>query len=181
MTDRRLRVAVVGAGFFAQFHHEAWSRLGRADLVGICDLDRAKADAAAASVGGQSFADLEAMLDAMEPDVVDIATPPDTHLALVSAVAARGLPVICQKPLGPTLVEAQAVAAAASAAGVTLAVHENFRFQPWFREARRLIDAGRLGELHGIAFRMRPGDGQGPDAYLDRQPYFQAMERFPGP
>ncbi len=178
MTDRRLRVAVVGAGFFAQFHHEAWSRLGRADLVGICDLDRAKADAAAASVGGQSFADLEAMLDAMEPDVVDIATPPDTHLALVSAVAARGLPVICQKPLGPTLVEAQAVAAAASAAGVTLAVHENFRFQPWFREARRLIDAGRLGELHGIAFRMRPGDGQGPDAYLDRQPYFQAMERF---
>lgn len=178
MTDRSLRVAVVGAGFFAQFHHEAWSRLDRADLVGICDLDRSRADTAAAVSGAQGFDDLDDMLDTVPVDVVDIATPPETHLALVSAVAARGLPVICQKPLAPTLAEAQTVAAAASTAGVTLAVHENFRFQPWFREARRLIDAGQLGDLHGIAFRMRPGDGQGPDAYLDRQPYFQTMARF---
>jgi D-apiose dehydrogenase len=178
MTGHRLRVAVVGAGFFAQFHHEAWSRLDRVDLVGVCDLDRTRADAAAVASGTQGFDDLDAMLDATQADVVDIATPPETHLALVSDVAKRGLPVICQKPLGPTLAEARAVAAAASTAGVTLAVHENFRFQPWFREARRLIDAGQLGDLHGITFRMRPGDGQGPDAYLDRQPYFQTMERF---
>lgn len=178
MTARRLRVAVVGAGFFAQFHHEAWSRLDQADLMGICDLDRTRADAAAAVSGTQGFDDLDAMLDATQADVVDIATPPETHLALVVAVAKRGLPVICQKPLAPTLDEARAVVAAASSAGVTLAVHENFRFQPWFREARRLIDAGQLGDLHGITFRMRPGDGQGPDAYLDRQPYFQTMERF---
>ena len=49
---------------------------------------------------------------------------------------------------------------------------------PWYREARRLLDAGALGSPHGIAFRLRSGDGQGPDAYLDRQPYFQTMERF---
>lgn len=178
MTGRKLRVAVVGAGFFAQFHHEAWSRLDRADLVGVCDLDRTRADAAAVASGTQGFDDLDAMLDATQADVVDIATPPETHLALVAAVAKRGLPVICQKPLAPALDEARAIAAVASTAGVTLAVHENFRFQPWFREARRLIDAGQLGDLHGITFRMRPGDGQGPDAYLDRQPYFQTMERF---
>lgn len=178
MTGRRLRIAVVGAGFFAQFHHEAWSRLDRVDLVGICDLDRTRADAAALASGTQGFDDLDAMLDVTQADVVDIATPPETHLALVAAVAERSLPVICQKPLAPTLDEARAVAAAASSAGVPLAVHENFRFQPWFREARRLIDAGQLGDLHGITFRMRPGDGQGPDAYLDRQPYFQTMERF---
>ena len=65
-----------------------------------------------------------------------------------------------------------------SAAGIPLVVHENFRFMPWFREARRLIDAGALGTLHSIAFRLRPGDGQGPRAYLDRQPYFQQMPRF---
>jgi len=178
MTGRRLRIAVVGAGFFAQFHHEAWSRLDRVDLVGICDLDRTRADAAALASGTQGFDDLDTMLDVTQADVVDIATPPETHLALVAAVAERSLPVICQKPLAPTLDEARAVAAAASSAGVPLAVHENFRFQPWFREARRLIDAGQLGDLHGITFRMRPGDGQGPDAYLDRQPYFQTMERF---
>ena len=54
-----------------------------------------------------------------------------------------------------------------------LVVHENFRFQPWYREAKRLVDAGMLGALHAVAFRLRPGDGQGPRAYLDRQPYFQ--------
>ena len=178
MTGRRLRIAVVGAGFFAQFHHEAWSRLDRVDLVGICDLERTRADAAALASGTQGFDDLDTMLDVTQADVVDIATPPETHLALVAAVAERSLPVICQKPLAPTLDEARAVAAAASSAGVPLAVHENFRFQPWFREARRLIDAGQLGDLHGITFRMRPGDGQGPHAYLDRQPYFQTMERF---
>ena len=66
----------------------------------------------------------------------------------------------------------------AERAGVPLVVHENFRFQPWYREAKRLIDAGVLGALHAVAFRLRPGDGQGPRAYLDRQPYFQHMPRF---
>jgi predicted dehydrogenase len=63
-------------------------------------------------------------------------------------------------------------------AGITFVAHENFRFQPWYREARRLIEAGVLGEIHNIGFRLRPGDGQGPRAYLERQPYFQAMPRF---
>lgn len=49
---------------------------------------------------------------------------------------------------------------------------------PWFREAKRLVDAGSLGTLHNISFRLRPGDGQGPDAYLNRQPYFQTMPRL---
>lgn len=178
MADKSLRVAVVGAGYFAQFHHHAWTRLPRAELVGICDLDALKAKSAADQAGARGFSELDEMLDAVTPDLVDIATPPQTHDELVRQVAARRLPVICQKPLAPTYDEAVAVVEAAEAAGVMLAVHENFRFQPWFREARRLIDAGRLGTLHGITFRMRPGDGQGRDAYLNRQPYFQEMERF---
>ena len=178
MADRTLRVAVVGAGYFAQFHHHAWTRLSRTELVAVCDLDALKAKSAADQAGARGFADLGEMLDAVAPDLVDIATPPETHDALVRQIAARGLPVICQKPLAPTYDEAVAVVEAAEAAGVMLAVHENFRFQPWFREARRLIDAGHLGALHGITFRMRPGDGQGRDAYLNRQPYFQKMQRF---
>jgi predicted dehydrogenase len=59
-----------------------------------------------------------------------------------------------------------------------LVVHENFRFAPWFRECRRLIDSGFFGRVHGISFRLRPGDGQGPRAYLERQPYFQTMPQF---
>ena len=66
----------------------------------------------------------------------------------------------------------------AEAAGITLVVHENFRFMPWYREAKRLIEAGAFGRLLNVGFRLRPADGQGPRAYLDRQPYFQAMPRF---
>ena len=92
--------------------------------------------------------------------------------------AARGLAVLCQKPLAPTLDEARDIVALAESAGIRLIVHENFRFQPWYRHAKALLDAGRLGRPHAIAFRLRPGDGQGARAYLDRQPYFQNMPRF---
>ena len=173
-----VRVAVVGAGYFAQFHQEAWARLPGTKLVGIADLDAAKAATAAANFGVPAFSDHEALFDATKPDLVDIATPPASHLELVKAVAGRGLPGICQKPLAPTLEVAKEVVAAAENAGTLLVVHENFRFQPWYREMRRLIRSGQLGNLHGLSFRLRPGDGQGPMAYLSRQPYFQHMERF---
>ncbi len=173
-----LRVAVIGAGYFAQFHHAAWDRLQGAELVAIADLDAERAAEAAARYGVPAFTDYSAMLDAVAPDLVDIATPPASHLELVTAVSARGLPAICQKPLAPGYEEALAVVEAAERAGSLLVVHENFRFQPWYREMHRLITARQLGALHGVAFRLRPGDGQGAGAYLDRQPYFQQMERF---
>ena len=68
--------------------------------------------------------------------------------------------------------------ALAAQADATLIVHENFRFQPWYRVLKTALDAGRIGDVHQMTFRLRPGDGQGPEAYLDRQPYFQQMERF---
>ncbi len=177
--SRRLRVAQIGAGFFAAFHAEAWARLPDAELVGLCDLDPAKAGALAAKSGEpRVFSDAASMLDQLQPDLVDIATPPTTHLVLVTLACERGLPVICQKAFCSALEEAETAVRVAEAAGTTVVVHENFRFQPWYREAKRLLDAGRLGQLYQLAFRLRPGDGQGPGAYLDRQPYFQKMPRF---
>jgi predicted dehydrogenase len=174
-----LRVAVAGAGYFSQFHYDGWSRLDGVELAASCDRDAVKAQAMADRFGiPRAFQDVEAMLDAVEPDLLDIVTPPTTHLELVQAAARRGIPMICQKPLAPTLAEAEAVVEAAEAAATLLVVHENFRFMPWFREAARLLADGRLGTPHSVAFRLRPGDGQGPRAYLDRQPYFQQMERF---
>lgn len=179
------RVAVIGCGYFAQFHHDAWARLEgsstepRVQVVGVCDQDEIKARGAAARHrGAEIFTDPACLIADLKPDVVDIVTPPATHAALIDLCAAAGSNAICQKPLAPTLSEAEALVTRAEHAGITLIVHENFRFQPWYVEARRLIENGRLGTLHGVAFRMRPGDGQGPEAYLARQPYFQQMPRF---
>ncbi|MEP7207280.1 MAG: Gfo/Idh/MocA family oxidoreductase [Casimicrobiaceae bacterium] len=175
----KLRVAGVGAGYFSQFHMAGWAAIEDAELVAWCDTDAAKCAAARARYGiRDAFTDVGAMLDAVRPDLVDIVTPPATHHALVGEAARRGIAVICQKALAPTYDEAVAVVEVAEHAGIALVVHENFRWQPWYREARRLIDEGRLGALHAVAFRLRPGDGQGAAAYLDRQPYFQRMPRF---
>jgi len=173
------RVALIGCGYFAEFHREAWHRLSDAELVGVCDRDEAKARAFAERTAGiRAYADAANLLDEIRPDLVDIATPPASHLGLVKLAAERAIPVICQKPLAPTFAEAEALVETAEAGGIALVVHENIRFAPWHQEIHRLIQAGRLGRPHTIAKRLRPGDGQGPDAYLARQPYFQTMERF---
>ena len=174
-----LKIAVVGSGFFSQFHYDAWSRLQDAELVGAASLDpKGLADVAGRFGVGALFDDVGVMLDQTKPDLLDIVAPPAVHRTLLEEAAKRGVDVICQKPLGGDLETARAMVEIADAARIALVVHENFRFQPWYREAKRVIESGRLGEITNISFRLRPGDGQGPDAYLDRQPYFQTMERF---
>lgn len=179
MTPDPLRVALVGAGYFAQFHLDAWRRMHGASLVAVCDRDPAThAHVKRTDERIPVYADIDAMLDAEDPDLADIATPPETHAALVANAAARGIDIICQKPLAPTREEAVGIVEGCEDANVTLAVHENIRWTPWHREIGRLIGAGKIGRLHRIGMRLRPGDGQGADAYLSRQPYFQTMPRF---
>ncbi|MEM7446113.1 MAG: Gfo/Idh/MocA family oxidoreductase [Pseudomonadota bacterium] len=175
----KIRVAGIGAGYFSQFHYEAWDVLEDAETVAICNRDQTKAQAMADRFGiADVYSDPAQMLDEVKPDLVDIITPPETHAAMVDLASGRGIPMICQKPLAPTAEEALAIVERAESAGVLLVVHENFRWQPWFVEAKRLIDEGRLGTVYSAHFRLRPGDGQGSEAYLSRQPYFQMMERF---
>lgn len=175
-----LRGAIVGAGYFSQFHVDAWARIPEVAIVGVCDDDPEKARRTADFLPGvKCYPDVSAMLEAERPDFLDIITPPDSHLRICREATIRGIPIICQKPLAPTLEEARALVEDAKVRGVRLMVHENFRFQPWYRAAKHVIDSGLIGSrLHGLTFRSRPGDGSGPDAYLQRQPYFRTMPRL---
>lgn len=175
-----MRVAAFGTGFFSPYHYESWSRIPGVELVGICvRSNRARAEEFARRYGAAGvFTDPAEMLEATHPDLVDVITTPESHAELVALAAARGIPVVCQKPLAPTPAEARALVRVAQETGILLVAHENWRFRPWNREAARLILAGSIGDPINITFRMRPGDGQGPRAYLDRQPYFQRMPRF---
>ena len=176
----RLKGVAVGAGYFSQFHFDAWSRIEDVELTAVCDLDLKTAESAAKRYSiARHYVDFARMLDTEQPDFVDIITRPDSHLLLVQEAASRGIPIICQKALAPTFDEAQDVVRVSEAADVPLMVHENFRFQPWYREIRRQIDRGAIGDrLHSISFRCRTGDGWQQDAYLDRQPYFREMPRL---
>ncbi|MEM1316255.1 MAG: Gfo/Idh/MocA family oxidoreductase, partial [Pseudomonadota bacterium] len=107
------------------------------------------------------------------------AAPPAAHAALIRlGLSARVGAILCQKPFCGDLATAEAVTREAAQAGIRLIIHENFRFQPWYRTLRAALDRGEIGEVRNLTFRLRPGDGQGPEAYLARQPYFQTMPRF---
>jgi predicted dehydrogenase len=177
--SEKVRVAAIGAGYFSQFQYQGWRNIAGADCVALCNRDAAKGQAVASRFGvPRVFGNARDMLVAVKPDLLDIITPPATHMEYVSLAAEFGVPVICQKPYGQSYDEAQRLTEVAERAGILLVVHENFRFMPWYREIRRLLDQGKLGQAHCVTFRLRPGDGQGPRAYLDRQPYFQNMPRF---
>lgn len=174
-----LRLGTLGAGYFSQFHYEAWGRMTDVDLVALCDHNAEAAMGAAQRHGiAKTYSDLSAMLTEQRLDLVDIITPPVTHLEAIKLAADHKASIICQKPFCLSLGEAEQAVAICRQAGVLLVVHENFRFQPWYQKAKGLLDDEVLGDVYEASFRLRPGDGQGPNAYLDRQPYFQKMERF---
>lgn len=170
-----LRVACLGAGYFSRFHYDGWRRIAGVDLVGACDHDIAKAR----DTHAPAYDDLATMLSDTAPDLLDVIVPPPAQAQAIRTALAAGIrTLICQKPFCTSPAEAHAVTQEAEAAGALLVIHENFRFQPWYRTIKTRLQAGDIGEVQQITFRLRPGDGQGPDAYLDRQPYFQQMPRF---
>ncbi len=149
------------------------------EITGIYNRTRAKAEALMTEYDiARYYDDWRTMIDTEEPDFVDIITPPEMHLEMCDYAAARGVNIICQKPLAPTYAESKAIVDRVARANVRFMVHENFRWQPWYREIKRLIEHDELGEVFSIYFRMRPGDGWGNDAYLDRQPFFRDYPRL---
>ena len=173
-----LKVATIGCGYFSQFHYAAWQRLP-VELIAVTnrEIDMAEAVATQYQIPAV-YPDPANMLATEKPDLLDIITPPVTHLPYIKLAAAHGVDVICQKPFTTSLLEAEAAVNIAEDAGIKLVIHENFRFQPWYRAIARLLKENVLGDLYSVQFRLRPGDGQGPEAYLERQPTFQQMPRF---
>ena len=170
-----LKVGCVGAGYFSRFHYDSWDRIERAEPVASVNRDITKARA----TGLSAYDDLDVMLAEVKPDIVDIITPPVTHLDYIRrALEAGPKAIVCQKPFCMDIDEAREAVRLSEAADVPVVVHENFRFQPWYRAIKAETDRGAIGDILQLTFRLRPGDGQGPHAYLDRQPYFQNMPRF---
>lgn len=165
---------LIGCGFFAENHMQAWAGLEGAQIIALCDRDIEKAQAMAATFGiEQVFGDAHEMFAEVSPDFVDVATTAATHRPLVEMAVRHAPTVICQKPFAETLEDAQAMVAAAQTAGAQLIVHENFRWQRPFVEIKDLIAAGRIGTPHWARFSFRHGyDNYG------NQPYLAKIERF---
>jgi D-apiose dehydrogenase len=166
-----VRGAVIGCGFFAQNHLKAWGDIEGVTLAAVCDLDPAKAEAAAALTRAKAYTDVDAMLAAERLDFVDIATTMETHEALVGKAAAAKAHVICQKPFAPNIAGVKRILSAAEAAGIRIMVHENFRFQTPLIELKQAMAA--IGEPFFAHIAWRTGYD-----VVAGQPYLAKVERF---
>lgn len=176
-----LKGICIGAGYFSQFQYEAWNRIPEVEILAVCNRNQERARATAKTYRIPrvlEWTGLEKALDELQPDFLDIITPPETHLEIVQLAAARGIHVICQKPLAPTLEESEEIVAIASDAGIRFLVHENWRWQPWYREIKTRMEQDAIGDLHSITVLNRMGDGWQEDAYLARQPFFRHYPRL---
>ena len=171
----RVRVGLIGCGFYARNHLHAWRDLdvAGADLVGVCDIDEAKAKAAGEAFGAPWFTDPAAMLDTARPDLVDIATRMDSHRALAQLAAERGVAAVVQKPFAPSYEDCVAAVETARRHGAFLAVHENFRFQTPMRRVASVLASDAIGDANWGRISFRTGF----DVYRT-QPYFYGEERL---
>ncbi len=175
----KLKGVAIGAGYFSRFQYEAWTRIPEVEITAICNsnLERAKSIMEPYNIKNH-YSDYKEMILKEKPDFVDIITPPETHFEMCKFAADHGVDIICQKPLAPTIEESQKIVDYVSKKGVRFVVHENFRFQPWHREIKKIINEGDIGDLFSLNFRSRMGDGWGDDAYLSRQPYFRDYKKL---
>lgn len=177
---KKLKGVCIGAGYFSHFQYEAWNRIPEVEITAMCNSNRERAVYVMQTYGvGRHYADYIEMLEKEKPDFVDIITPPDTHVEMTREALKRGIHVICQKPLAPSIEESLEIREMSQQYSPRFMVHENWRFQPWYREIKKLLQQHVVGEqIFNISFRMRMGDGWGKDAYLDRQPYFRDYRKL---
>jgi predicted dehydrogenase len=175
----RLKGVCIGTGYFSRYHLDAWNRIPKVEIRAVCDLDRSAAEKLMQAFGiRRYYRDYREMIRRETPDFVDVITPPATHAEMCRYAAGKGVHVLCQKPLAPTYSESERLVDAMRSSGVRFMVNDNWRWQPWYREIKRLLDGGAIGEVAGVYFQMRMGDGWGDHAYLDRQPFFRDYSRL---
>jgi len=174
-----LRAALIGCGHISVRHLPAWQATPDAELVAVCDLDLARAEERARELGiAKVYDDVEAMLDAEQLDCVDVATHDVTHTGLVTIAARRGLHVLCQKPLAPTLAEARAMVELTANAGVRFMVMEMWRHLKPVRDMKRYLDQGIVGPVYALRLLAPPRVLRRSRPIDDQQPYLADLPKL---
>ncbi|MEQ4208960.1 Gfo/Idh/MocA family oxidoreductase [Actinopolymorpha sp. B17G11] len=150
----RLRVGVVGCGGAATGHAQTMASTAEFEIVALAEPSQSNLELFRSRVPMvaevPSFASAEEMFEAVELDAVTVVTPHTLHFPIVMSAIKRSLHVLCEKPLTCTAREAREIEAAAEAAGVTVMVRYQRRFDPAYTFMRETIAGGELGELRSI-------------------------------
>jgi myo-inositol 2-dehydrogenase / D-chiro-inositol 1-dehydrogenase len=159
---RPLHVGVIGAGIMGADHANTLRRFVRgAEVTAVADVDRARAEVAAADA--RAYTDANALIDDPDVDAVVIASHDSVHAEQVVAAVRAGKPVLCEKPLAPTLAESVQVLEEIGGAGEELlSLGFMRRFDPGYLALRRAIDERVVGTpvlVHNVSRGVSSGHG----------------------
>lgn len=173
-----IKLAVIGAGFWAELQIHAWVELvkqGKVELFSVYNRTLSKARVMSEKFNFKCVYDsAEEMFEKGGFDFVDIITSTQTHKQFVLTAAEYKIPVIVQKPMACTLHDAREMVAATEKAGVPFIVHENYRWWASTRKVKKLIEEGIIGALQDVTVQWRSGAL----SYYEYQPYFKKQKRL---
>lgn len=149
MTTERVRLAVIGVGHLGRHHARIAATVPGASFVAAVDVDEARAAAAVAGTDAEALTDYRRLFGRV--DAVTVAVPTIDHLAVAREFLERGVHVLVEKPMASTLAEADALLAAAEAAGVRLAVGHTERFNAAVEQALAVLPHPRFIEIHRLS------------------------------
>jgi predicted dehydrogenase len=155
MSKERLNIGMVGYGFMGRTHSNAFRQAPKffdvpyqPVLKVICGRNRARAEAFQQTWGYESVeTDWRRLVERKDIDVIDIASPNDTHAEVAIAAAQAGKAILCEKPLGRSAAESKPIVEAAEKSGVPNMVWYNYRRVPAVTLAKELVAEGRLGRI----------------------------------
>lgn len=158
-----MKIAVIGVGRMGLLHAKLLASRPEVDELLLADVDAGRAVQAASQTGGRATSGIEEAMDAA--DAVVIATSTNAHGTLVRAAVDRAKPVFCEKPLAFDLPETRELVDHVERVGATVQVGFQRRFDPAYREARRLVQSGEIGTLYLV--RLIAHDHEPPpDSYI---------------
>ncbi|MCF2505747.1 Gfo/Idh/MocA family oxidoreductase [Dyadobacter sp. CY107] len=173
---RIYKFAVLGTGFWSGYQLAGWNELKNVKPIAFYNrsLDKAKALALKHDVEFV-YDNVDELLDqhAAELDFVDIITDVNTHAIFTKKAAARGLTVICQKPMSPSWETSLAMVETCKAANVQFYIHENFRFQAPVRKLKEILEYGVIGKMFKANVAFCSGF-----PVFDNQPFLKDLEQF---
>lgn len=156
MAKRPINIALIGYQFMGKAHSNGYRQVSRffdldvePVMKVLCGRSEDKVKAAADKFGWQEYAtSWEDVIGRSDIDLIDVATPGNTHCMIGTAAARAGKNVLCEKPLANTLAEAQEMLAAAQQTGITHAICHNYRKAPAIALAKQIIESGKIGKIY---------------------------------
>ena len=158
---KKFRVGVIGTGGISRYHMGGWMRSRLGEVVAACDIQPAKLAGFCEQFGvpaSSAYADARKMLRREQLDCVSICTWAQAHAKLTVAAAKAGVRgILCEKPLGYSVAEADAMVRAAEQTGAKVLVMHQRRYSARFTKARKLIAKGAIGSVHTLVVRSGGG------------------------